>query len=199
MSMLIGYFRASNAILPSCSGFTDAFTGVDVSPLPNGWTQHQDSGFPGGTVERLSNKASLAATGGAPDFVYCWQDVGEDCSTDIFAECDISDLSAGVSGPMARGDGTATAYLVQVDANLGTVELFKVVGETRTSLSSAVSAAGTVKLECIGTAIKVYVDDVEEISITNSDISSGQYVGFLLAGDELDEATADNFDSGDPA
>ena len=103
---------------------------------------------------------------------------------DQYAQADIqwtntADQSYG--GLMVRGNGANTYYLVRFDTgNVGGMTLYKRVAGAETYLGdvaasqAASGATVTVKLEAIGTAIKVYVGGVEKISATDSAIASGK-------------------------
>ena len=84
----------------------------------------------------------------------------------------------------ARFDGnlaSPTAYVFNIRPNASTIQLSKVVAGTTTALGTnssytmSVSSTYLIELEVIGTAIKAYIDSVEEFSVTDSAISTGNY------------------------
>ncbi len=124
---------------------------------------------------------------------------------DQYAQADIKWTGTsddGHGGLIVRSNGTTTGYIVRFDTgNTGVLYLYKRVAGTNTYLAdsstsqAADGAVVTVKLEAIGTAIKVYVGGVEKISATNGDIASGKPGLFALTGDQLIDF--DNFECTD--
>lgn len=96
-------------------------------------------------------------------------------------ECDIS--QAQDAGLIMRVQDVGNYYLASISDASGTtpntVKLWKRVSGTFTQLGSTGTIAftrGTVhtlKLECIGTALKIYFDGVEKVSATDSVYSTG--------------------------
>ena len=102
-------------------------------------------------------------------------------------------------GLRVRSDGTNTAYITYFDSGgTGLIYLYKRIPGTNTYLGDsgssvlAVDTTGTIKLEAIGTAIKVYVNGVEKVSATDSAIASGKPGLHALTGDQ--KVDFDNFE-----
>ena len=91
--------------------------------------------------------------------------------------------AAGKPGINARLNTAAdTMYGVDWDGATGTVRLYKIVAGVLTSLGTysltvTVGQTHWIRLSCVGTAIKVYVDGTERISATDSAISAAGKVG----------------------
>jgi hypothetical protein len=92
-----------------------------------------------------------------------------------------------LGGPIGRASSSAaTFYHAQYNVSAGAWRLWKSVAGTFTQLGSDVSQSLTTgtpyrcKLEMIGTAIKLYVDGVQKISVTDSSISAAGYPGLRM-------------------
>lgn len=133
---------------------------------------------------------------------------------DILTESGGSDSASGVIG-RKTADSVGTFYLADYydapTAGSRQWRLYKFVSGTPTSLGSytqnlGASATATVKLEMIGSAIKVYVGGVERISATDSSITAAGRAGIrqgncALPGSNalfLDNFTADTSPKGVP-
>ncbi|MEE8262765.1 MAG: hypothetical protein V3R83_09915 [Gammaproteobacteria bacterium] len=123
-------------------------------------------------------------------------------------------LTASFGGPAVRIDPSSTptdctCYGVMVDDG-GTpdIRLLKWVGVAMTFAaattlatdSHSVSVGEVIRIEAVGTTIKVFVDGVEKISVTDSDIGNGRlgFVGPSISGFSL-VGIWDNFSGGDLA
>ncbi len=105
-------------------------------------------------------------------------------------------------GLRVRSNGTTTAYVTYFDTgNTGILYLYKRIAGANTYLGDsgssvlAVDTTGTIKLEAIGTAIKVYVGGVQKISVTDSAITSGKPGLHAFTGDQ--KVDFDNFECTD--
>lgn len=108
----------------------------------------------------------------------------------------VSTNSTEGAGPACRHT-TGQYYYVRCTTSATT--LFKYTSGTRVSVgtpASAVAANSVVKLECIGTSIKVYDDGVEIISTTDSDLSGGQ-PGVWAYGGASSFGALDDWEAGD--
>jgi Protein of unknown function (DUF4038)/Putative collagen-binding domain of a collagenase len=138
-----------------------------------------------GSLNVVSNQVKIS-TVGADVFVLYDTPTG---SNDNWSQATVGAMTGGSGGGnyenmgvCARFSRTAlTGYFAcrSTDAQL---ELFSVnagsfSGTLGTWPLAVAAATGVLKLECIGTAIKVYWDGAEVISITNSDVTTGQYTG----------------------
>lgn len=105
---------------------------------------------------------------------------------------------AGVLGRVQQASGTLECYeAVWIEnGSSDQWELFKWSGGSPTSLGTwadaFASGTRTVRLEMNGTAIKVFVDTVERISVTDATWSTGR-AGLTIAGGLLNGLLLDNF------
>lgn len=106
----------------------------------------------------------------------------------VIAEAGLSGSNTTVMGPVVRCDaGAQNMYYVAAPPN-GTLTLFKRVAGVNTSLGTfghLFAANKQLYLEAVGTAIKVYLDGVLRISVTDSSVTSG------LPGFRMYHATGD--------
>ncbi len=99
--------------------------------------------------------------------------------------------------------GTNPAYyLAWIDASTDNVQLYKTTGGgTFTQLGSnasvTVSLPQTLRIEAIGTAIKVYWDGVQKISVTDSSVTTGKRAGMRFGAPGSTLRIVDNFRAGD--
>jgi hypothetical protein len=186
--------------------FTESFTGSPTSldAYGNGWAKQ--SGYTSnisinGGVAYFS--ANPAGNGGA------YANSATPPSADYSVSADITFESSqtgtnliGVCGRMASG--AATLYHAQYNEVAGAWRLWKQVAGTFTQLGSDVSQTLTIgqtyniKLEMIGTAIKLYRDGTVLISATDSAITAAGSAGIRInrSGGTLDNAhgfVLDNF------
>jgi hypothetical protein len=104
------------------------------------------------------------------------------------------------TGPLCRkaanNDSTKTFYLAPLSN--GGLQLYRVVGGAYTEIGAyaAGSASGTVRLRCEGSTIKVLLDGVERISVTDTNIASGNYTGVESYSNTGTVASGDNFEAG---
>jgi hypothetical protein len=109
----------------------------------------------------------------------------------------------GVAGRVATAANTM--YRVYYDGADGRWELYKVVAGSSTSIGTdytqalTISQTYVVKLEMIGTAIKVYIDSVERISATDGDISAAgkaAVMQYSASGEQVTRITATDIGGG---
>jgi hypothetical protein len=131
-------------------------------------------------------------------------------STDVVIQSGSGPILGGPCGRVSSS--AATFYHAQYNLSAGAWRLWKSVSGTFTQLGSDVTQSLTVgqayslKLEMIGTAIKLYVDGVLKISATDSSIAAagfpglriGQSAGSVLGttGLQLDNFSADPIGAG---
>lgn len=92
-------------------------------------------------------------------------------------------------GVFARMDSTFENGYMMYRENNGQLQLLVRTGGSNSLLQQApVSAGGTLRLECIGTAIKVYRNDVQILSQTNAVHASGNVglMGLITVASQLD-------------
>lgn len=128
-------------------------------------------------------------------------------SADYYVEATIQHNGAGAStsltGVCGRlATGASTMYMAYYNPGTAVWLLEKLVAGTNTQLGSysttlAVLTSAVVKLEMIGTAIKVFIDGVERISVTDSSITAAGFAGIRgrSVGRHLD-VTADQIGGG---
>jgi hypothetical protein len=177
----------------------DPFTGANGTELHTynaGWTKQTTD-----QVSIQSNTAQL--TGGGSEGAYKWDGDGA-FANDQYAQAVYAN-TGNYGGVTVRMSGVTTAttngYIALVDA--GKIDLQKITNGTRSNLQAqmtgAVANADTVKLEVIGTAIKVYVNAVQQgTTVTDSSFASGQPGIYFLnsLACALDDWTADTIPTG---
>lgn len=152
-----------------------------------GWTRN--SSWAGGADPKIYSNRLLG--GSDVSRVYYYDDAPPSADQDV--EATIYQISTDATrnhGVVARlASGSATGYMARYKYGTG-VQLFKYTGSTSaTQLGSTVSgnlsngASMALRLQCIGTAIKVFKDDVEVISVTDGAVSGPGYAGVWLSGD----------------
>lgn len=132
----------------------------------------------------------LAYNNASEGQVQCTQDLG---SADHTVEASI--ITASLSGVFARSPGSwaETYYYARHNNVTGNFELYKRVSGTFTLLGSTAGSFASndvFTLECIGTAIKFYVNNVLTVSVTDSSITTGNFGGLRMIGTNV---FADNF------
>lgn len=157
----------------SCS-FSDDFERSDRAlDGDNGWSVYYQAGYEG-TVSIVSGIVTITSG----DDGYCIRTWPGACGNDVFAQAYVSPGGGG-GGPMARHDGvfltSGHGYLAYVNSTL--TRLFT---DGWSVLGSGTGGNATYKLECIGTAIKVYRNGGQIISVTDSTVASGAYNGFSI-------------------
>lgn len=149
------------------------------------WVEHPNSAAP--NFIHTANRVRPNSTGTSVAFYYA---SGLPASADYDVECPVHFAGARSFAEaylFARLDPAAHTYyrvICTVGGGVFNTRLQKVVAGSGTFLSDAIPGAAilagethVVKLEPIGTAIKVYEDGVERISATDSDIASAGRAG----------------------
>lgn len=169
-----------------------AFLGPD---LP--WTALLSS------LQTVGNVAEDGPALGADSFARAEVDV---CSSDMYAQVSPTFSSTGshVVYLAARYDvATDTAYVLKANVSGGsgpvTLQLFKRVSGTNTSISSAVggfTAGGVARIEVRGTHVTALWNGSVAIAVVDASISTGQRGGIGFNTNNASRATADNFEVG---
>jgi hypothetical protein len=122
------------------------------------------------TVAQVRHTTALAS-----DDQFCEAEFVNDGTTATYREASV----------MVRVSSTeATFYRIDWNpASSGELTLYRCNAGTFTEITSATGVGGidtdphTIRIEAEGTTIRGFFDDVEEISVTNTSIASGAYVG----------------------
>ena len=180
--------------------FTDTFTDSDGTALTAHTSDSGQSwvfalGLDAATIQ--TNKA-IALTGVGTGVYYL---NATPATADYTVEADITIASDSGSGVVGRCNAAGnTFYLARYLKSAGEWQLFAFVSGTATNIGSYAEAItnGTVKnvrLDMSGTAIKVYIDDVLRINVTNASVTSAGNPGLRIAtstGTFIDNFTADD-------
>jgi hypothetical protein len=97
-------------------------------------------------------------------------------------------------GVIGRVQDASNYYLLRVAGGGNPVELYKQVATAYTLLdtgTTGVVSGDTLKISCNGSTIKGYVNGVEEVSVTDSSLTTGTKVGIRIRGYIDDFASAD--------
>ena len=150
--------------------FTDDFNRADGSPGAT-WVQMS------GTWVIVSNQLSPGTTGGT----VLLRAATAMASNDNYAQVTIAATTPVSQGVWCRGTGTSdltSGYAVRNNgSNWG---LFSVTASTFTSIgtySAAAVVGDVVKIQAVGSTIKVLINGVERINVTNTAVASGTTVG----------------------
>jgi hypothetical protein len=161
---------------------SDDFNRSNVDPIGGSWAPLDGST----TAKIVSNKAMASS---AYSLTY-WNAT---TSNDQYAQCKSTVSGDYYSGPAIRMQvGGFDCYLYLI----ATGDLYKYAGGSPTILGNSGDTGNTTsvyKLEAIGTALKVYKDGSQIISVTDSSHSSG-YCGFHLS---TSTCAVDDFAGGD--
>lgn len=115
-------------------------------------------------------------------------------SADYDVEADfvfLTDTTVERVGIIGRASSSARTFymarIYNVGASTSNVQLFKAVAGTFTQLGSnyAINSSGTynIRLSMSGSTIKVFVDDVERISVTDSSVTAAGRIGLYTSSD----------------
>jgi hypothetical protein len=152
------------------ASFADDFNRADSTTVGNGWVEVS------GDWSIASNRLSPGAAGGTI-ILRCGTPMA---SADHAVQATIAVAAAVSAGIWARGNSNiSNGYLWRNDGT--SWNLFSVVGGSFTSIGSFAGAAvagDVAKLECIGSAIKGYVNGIVRVSVTNTDVAAGVETGF---------------------
>lgn len=148
----------------------------------------------------------------APSTTAIYEHSGTPASADYRVSADFVYVGSLVTQPgiLLRRTATTTYYFARYDTDLQLFKMYKVVsGSTSligTSAESALAVGETMRvtLEAIGTALKVYRDGVEVLSVADSSITGAGKAGVRLStgGSAINDALGlhlDNFSADDGA
>lgn len=195
---------------------SDSFTDSDgtlLSAHGSSWTRHSTGSSPSSGIAITSNRArnTTAATDGA------YYHSGSPASADYSVSADVYVVSTdntNEANVLARVSTSAATWYMARLLNTGSTsanwQVYKRVAGTFTQLGSnvaqtiAASNSYSLRLECIGTAIKLYTlgSGSAAISVTDSAISAAGKAGIRMyrsAGTITDGFHLDNFSGDDPA
>lgn len=114
-------------------------------------------------------------------------------TADHYAEIVMSNATATSMGVLARADATGTNFYLW-RSNGSTWNLFLNVGGNFTSLgsySAALVNGDVARIECVGSTIKGYLNGVERVSVTDTELTTGAYAG--VRSEASSTARYDNF------
>jgi hypothetical protein len=173
----------------------DGFTGTAGATLQSRagelgatWTKHAWS-----TVDGVTSDAGRLRKNGTGRALYHASGTPASASYAVEADVHVKSLAAsdmaGVAGRVATA--ASTFYLARYEVPTASWTLIKVVNGTRTALGSfaqTLTAGSTyrVRLDMSGTTIRVFVDGVQRISVTDAGIAAAGRGGVVLG----DDATA---------
>jgi len=165
--------------------YTDDFNRANSTTIGN-WTEVGD--------DWSINTNQLAPGTGSTSFVLYASPLD---ASDHYAEIVLSNATASSMGVLARADVNGTNfYLWRNDG--ATWDLFYNIGGNFTSVGSFAAAAANgdvARIECVGSTIKGFVNGVERVSVTDTNIPTGVYAGVRSAASST--ARYDNFAASD--
>ncbi len=159
------------------------------------------SGSSGNAVSVVSNQCKQGNAGSIVS-VRAEQDLTND---DNYAQMSIITRGTGDGCGVYCRASTGTnpayyiAYLIEASDN---VQLYKNTGgasftQLGSNVAVTVSLPNTLRVEAIGTAIKVYWDGVQKISVTDSSITTGKRAGMRVGSGGSTQRIVDGFRAGD--
>jgi hypothetical protein len=170
--------------------FTEASTDTELSLHPpdtgTSWTRlWTDGANPRYSAIAANDRCKCSTTGNDSGVVYTADASYPSANYEVQATW--TGGSAFLTRPLyliARLQDIENMYALRLANVASGVQLYKKVSGTWTALGSAITVAinSVVKLSVNGTAIKVYDDGVEVISVTDSDISAAGKAGLGVGG-----------------
>jgi hypothetical protein len=147
--------------------YTDDFNRPDSTNLGN-WTEHGDDwSIKSNQLAPGISTLSFVLYGSALD------------TSDHYAEIVLSNATATSMGVLARADVNGTNFYLW--RNNGTSwSLFHNLGGSFTSVGSFVAAPANgdvARIQCVGSTVKGFVNGIERVSVTDTTITTGAYVG----------------------
>jgi hypothetical protein len=169
------------------AAFTDDFNRADSSTLGAGWVEVS------GDWSIVSNRLSSGSAGGT----IILRAAGAMASNDHYAQVTIATTAAVSHGVWCRGNSNISqGYLWRNDGS--SWNLFSVVGGSFTSIGSFAGAAvngDVAKVQAVGSTIKGYVNGVERVSVTDTNVPTGTSVG--LRAESVSALRFDDFAAAD--
>lgn len=167
--------------------FSDDFNRADSTDLGAGWVEVS------GDWSIVSNQLSPGAAGGT----IILRAATDMASDDNYAQATIAATTTASQGVWCRGNSTLSdGYLWRNDGS--TWDLFSVVGGSFTNIGTYAAAAepdDVAKVQAIGSTIKAFVNGVEQISLTNTHVTTGKSVG--IRSESASGIRYDNFSAAD--
>lgn len=178
---------------------TDDFNRADASDLGANWTKKGDQGSDDPPLHIVSNQAASHLGYGA---TYCMIYTGVACPDDHYSQGVIVNCT-NFHGIAARVTDYNNCYVFGIASTYfggssSTYRIWKVVAGTYTSLGTGTATRATsdvLKIEANGTAIKGYVNGVEDVSVTDSSITTGDFGIWVFATSAA--ARFDDWEGGD--
>lgn len=149
--------------------FTDDFNRADSSDLGAGWVEVS------GDWSIISQQLSTGVTGGT----IALRVATAMATSDNYAQVTIAATTSVSQGVWCRGNSDITSGYVWRN-NGSSWNLFSVVADVFTSIGSFAAAAApgdVAKVQAVGSTIKAFVNGVERVSVTNTDVATGTTVG----------------------
>lgn len=151
------------------ASFTDDFNRADTSTLGAGWVEVS------GDWSIISNQLSPGSAGGT----IILRAAGAMASDDHFVQATIAATTAASQGIWCRGNSNITnGYLWRNDGT--SWDLFSVVGGSFNIIGTYAAAAtpgDVAKAQAVGSTITAYVNGIQRVSVTNTDVPTGTSVG----------------------
>lgn len=179
--------------------FRDAFTDTNGTALTahtpdtgTGWTEVWKSGTD--IAEVQSNEVMPDGLGASEGFIYSADATYSSADYKVFADVTTQDSSDDVNYIMARMTDQDNFYAIKFNEDVFT--LYKKVTGTWTQLDDeAVTLpvdTDVIQLRVQGTSIKGYINGVEHLTSTDSDITASGEAGFGMGGGAELQTTADD-------
>jgi hypothetical protein len=151
------------------AAFSDDFNRANSSDLGAGWVEVS------GDWSIVSNQLSPGAAGGT----IILRAAGAMDSNDHSAQATIAATTAASHGVWCRGNANiSSGYLWRNDGT--SWNLFSVVGGSFTVIGSYAAAASpgdVAKVQAVGSTIKGFVNGIERVSVTDTNVATGTSVG----------------------
>jgi hypothetical protein len=167
--------------------FTDDFNRSDSTSLGAGWVEVS------GDWSIISNQLSSGSAGGT----IILRAAGAMASNDNSVQVTIAATAAVSHGIWCRGNSNITSgYLWRNDGT--SWNLFSVVGGSFTSIGSFAGAAiagDVAKVQAVGSTIKGFVNGIQRVSVTDTNVTTGTSVG--LRAESVSALRFDDFTAAD--
>lgn len=165
--------------------YTDDFNRPDSTNIGN-WTEFVDDW----SIKSNQLAPGISATG----FVLYGSLMD---TANHYAEIVLSNASGGSMGVLARADINGTNFYLWRNDGVSW-NLFHNIGGSFTGVGSFAGAAvngDVARVQCVGSTIKGFVNGVERVSVTDTTITTGAYVGIRSSASST--ARFDNFVASD--
>ncbi|MFE6126792.1 hypothetical protein ACFQ6Q_00745 [Streptomyces sp. NPDC056437] len=167
--------------------FTDDFNRADSSILGANWVEVS------GDWSIVSSRLSSGSAGGT----IILRAAGAMATNDHYAQVTIATTAAASHGVWCRGNANISqGYLWRNDGT--SWNLFSVVGGSFTSIGSFAGAAvngDVAKVQAVGSTIKGFVNGVQRVSVTDTNVTTGTSVG--LRAESVSTLRFDDFAAAD--